>query len=94
MGKGWKTLIGMDRFGRMLQIVARYLKFLNESDRTYKHCFKRFGDASADIVSSKHHGGQKSSNVAEEYIDESLNNNVEMANEIFDNPVSTTIENY
>lgn len=46
------------------------------------------------ILSLKRHGGWKSSNVAEEYIDESRNNKVEVANEIFDTPDSISNENH
>lgn len=96
-GKGWKTVIGINLFGKMPQIVASYLQLPNSTEYT-GHCFRRSSathlvDAGADILSLKRHGGWKSSNVAEEYIDESLNNKVEVANKIFNTPASTSNEN-
>lgn len=51
------------------------------------HCFRRSSatiliDAGGDITSLKRHGGWKSTTVAENYIDESIQNKVNVANQI------------
>lgn len=70
----------------MPKIVATYLNLINPTEYT-GHCFRRslatiLVDSGADITSLKRHGGWKSSN-SEGYIEDSLNNKVEVANKIF-----------
>lgn len=86
-GKGCRQVVGIHQFRKMPKIVATYLNLVNPTEYT-GHCFRRSSatilvDSGADITSLKRHGGWKSSNVAEGYIEESLNNKVEVANKIF-----------
>lgn len=86
-GRGCRQVVGIHQFRKMPQMVATYLNLANPTEYT-GHCFRRSSatilvDSGADITSLKRHGGWKSSNVAEGYIEESLNNKVEVANKIF-----------
>lgn len=85
-GKCCKQVVGIHKFGSIPQEIASYLKLPNAKEYT-GHCFRRTSatflvDAGADITSLKRHGGWKSSDVAEGYIDESLSNKLEVAKKI------------
>lgn len=86
-GKGCRQVVGIHQFGKMPQIVAKFLNLPN-ADKYTGHCFRRSSatilvNAGADLIALKRHGGWKSSNVAEGYIEESLTNKVDIANKIF-----------
>lgn len=90
-GKGCRQVVGIHQFRKIPKMVATYLNLSNPTEYT-GHCFRRSAatmliDSGGDITSLKRLGGWKSSNVAEGYIEESLNNKVEVANKIF------TVEN-
>lgn len=85
-GKCCRQVVGIHKFGSIPQEIANYLKLPNAKEYT-GHCFRRTSatflvDAGADITSLKRHGGWKSSGVAEGYIDESINNKLEVAQKI------------
>lgn len=86
-GRGNRQVVGIHQFGKLPQTVATYLKLPNAKEYT-GHCFRRSSatilvDTGADLTCLKRHGGWKSSTVAEGYIDDSLNNKIEVANRIF-----------
>lgn len=86
-GRGYRQVVGIHQFRKMPKVVATYLNLPNPTEYT-GHCFRRSSatmlvDAGGDITSLKRLGGWKSSNVAEGYIEESLNNKVQVANKMF-----------
>lgn len=85
-GRCTKQVIGINKFGSMPRQVALFLKLENPEQYT-GHCFRRSSatmlvDAGADITTLKRHGGWKSTEVAESYIDNSLNSRINIANKI------------
>ena len=81
----------------MPQVVAKFLNLPNPEEYT-GHCFRRSSatilvDSGADLTSLKRHGGWKSSSVAEGYIEESLNNKIEVANKILNKKTSVNTSN-
>lgn len=86
-GKGCRQVVGVHQFGKMPKIVAKFLNLPNADEYT-GHCFRRSSatilvNAGADLIALKRHGGWKSSNVAEGYIEESFTNKVDIADKIF-----------
>ena len=78
--------IGINKFGSMGKVIATYLNLQNPNLYT-GHCFRRSSatilvDAGGDITSLKRHGGWKSTTVAENYIDESVQNKINVGNQI------------
>ncbi|KAG5894016.1 hypothetical protein JTB14_031016 [Gonioctena quinquepunctata] len=70
----------------MKLVIREYLKLPNPELYT-GHCFRRSSatiliDAGKDITSLKRHGGWKSTTVAVSYIDGSMKNEYDIANEI------------
>lgn len=89
-----KQNVGIHKIGAIPFEIASYLKLSNAKEYT-GHCFRRssvtlLADAGADITVIKRHGGWRSSTVAEGYIDESLNNKLEIANKILHKPHAST----
>lgn len=85
-GRCTKQVIGINKFGSMPKQVAVFLK-LQDPERYTGHCFRRSSatmlvDAGADITTLKRHGGWKSTEVAESYIDNSVNSRISIANKI------------
>ncbi|XP_031332895.1 uncharacterized protein LOC116163187 [Photinus pyralis] len=85
-GKGFKQVVGVHTFASIPQIVANFLK-LSDANLYTGHCFRRTSatilvDNGADLTVLKRHGGWKSSNVAEGYIEESLKNKMDVAERI------------
>lgn len=85
-GRFTKQVVGINKFGNMPKQVAIFLKLPNPNLYT-GHCFRRTSatmliDAGADVTTLKRHGGWKSTEVAEGYIDNSLNNRLNVANQI------------
>lgn len=85
-GKCTSQNIGVGKIGNMGKQVATYLKLPNAELYT-GHCFRRSSatllvDGGGDLLSLKRHGGWKSSAVAESYIDESLQNKIDVSNKL------------
>lgn len=85
-GRCTNQVIGMNKFGSMPKHIATFLKLENPEKYT-GHCFRRTSatmlvDAGADITMLKRHGGWKSTTVAENYVDNSLNSRMSVANKI------------
>ena len=83
-GKAYKQVVGIHQFGKMPQLVAKFLNLPNHVEYT-GHCFRRSSatilvDSGADLTTLKRHEAWKSSSVAEGYIEDSINNKIEVAN--------------
>lgn len=97
-GKCCKQNVGIHKIGAIPFEIASHLKLANAKEYT-GHCFRRtsatlLADAGADITLLKRHGGWKSSTVAEGYVDESINNKLEIANKILNHlPHTSTVRN-
>ena len=71
-------MIGVHKIGKMPQDIAKFLALPNPNEYT-GHSFRRTSatflvDAGGNMESLKRHGGWKSGNVAERYIDQSIQN--------------------
>ncbi|KAK5648052.1 hypothetical protein RI129_002944 [Pyrocoelia pectoralis] len=78
--------VGINTFGKLPTMIAQYLRLPNAKAYT-GHCFRRSSasfltDSGADILRIKQHGGWKSNNVAEGYVERSLENKKRIANNI------------
>lgn len=85
-GKCTVQPVGINTFGKIPTKIAEYLKLPNPAMYT-GHCFRRTSatllvNAGADILTLKKHGGWKSSTVAEGYIDDSIQNKVNISKKI------------
>ncbi|XP_031358722.1 uncharacterized protein LOC116182334 [Photinus pyralis] len=85
-GKCTKQVIGINKLGNMPKQIATFLNLENPQNYT-GHCFRRTSatmlvDAGADITTLKRHGGGKSSEGAEGYVDNSLQNRINVASKI------------
>lgn len=91
-----KQPVGVNKFGYVPKEIATYLHL--KTPKLYTgHCFRRSSatilvDAGGDITTLKRHGGWKSTTVAENYIDESMTNKMEVANTILQSIVRPTSE--
>lgn len=79
-----KQVIGKNKFAMMPRLIAEYLELPNPTEYT-SHSFRRtsatlLADAGADITTLKRHGGWKSAQVAEEYIEDSINHKMRIEN--------------
>lgn len=79
-------VVGMNSIAKMPKDIAQYLK-LPEPCKYTGHCFRRTSatllvNGGGDITQLKKHGGWKSTNVAEGYIDECLTNKIATAEKI------------
>jgi hypothetical protein len=95
-GKCTKQPIGINKFGSIASVVAKFLK-LPDPARYTGHCLRRSSatilvDSGADITALKRHGGWRSTAVAESYIDHSLNNKIETANKILNTVQDTAVQ--
>lgn len=77
-GKCTKQVIGRNKFGNFPKEIATFLKLPNPELYT-GHCFRRtsatlLADSGANLTTLKRHGGWKSDQVAEGYIEESVEN--------------------
>lgn len=73
--------VGINKFGNMGKQIATYLKLPNPGLYT-GHCFRRSSetilvDVGGDITLIKHHGEYKSNEVDENYVDKSVQNEVD-----------------
>lgn len=85
-GKCLQQPIGIHKFGSMPSLIATYLKLPDANSYT-GHAFRRtsatlLAEAGADITTLKRHGGWKSNQVAEGYIEDSINNKNRICNKI------------
>lgn len=85
-GKCSTQVVGQHIFGKIPYRIANYLQ-LEDSAAYTGHTFRRTSatllvNAGADITNLKRHGGWKSTSVAEGYIENSLQNKLEIANRI------------
>lgn len=81
-----KQVVGKNKISAVPKEIATYLNLPNPQDYT-GHCFRRtsatiLADSGADLTTIKRHGGWKSSNVAEGYIDDSVGNKTRINNQI------------
>ncbi|KAK5641228.1 hypothetical protein RI129_009775 [Pyrocoelia pectoralis] len=91
-GKCTVQNVGINKFGSMGKTIATYLNLPNPHLYT-GHCFRRSSatilvDAGGDITTLKRHGGWKSTTVAESYIDDSIQNKINVSEKIL-NSVQT-----
>lgn len=94
--------VGINSFGKMATSVAKFLKL--ENPETYTgHAFRRsaatlLADCGADVRILKRFGGWKSDNVAEGYVEDSLQNKVNIGKKILGddnaNASSSTVTNH
>lgn len=96
-GKCIAQPVGMNIIGKVPEKIATYLKLPNPSLYT-SHSFRRSSatllvDAGADITTLKRHGGWKSTTVAESYIEDSIQNKVNIAHKILGNTDKSIQEN-
>ncbi|XP_064215658.1 uncharacterized protein LOC135265239 [Tribolium castaneum] len=94
-GKCVNQNVGINKIGEIPSLIAKWLN-KDEPKKYTGHCFRRssatlLANAGGDLISIKRHGGWRSSTVAESYIEDSLNNKIEIANKI--QPSSSTEEN-
>ncbi|XP_045466569.1 uncharacterized protein LOC123675267 [Harmonia axyridis] len=80
-------VVGKNMFGTFPRQIAAFLKLENATSYT-GHCFRRtsaslLADSGATIDVLKRHGGWKSSNVAEGYIESSIKNEQKISDKIF-----------
>lgn len=94
-GRCTNQVVGINKLGNMPKQVATFLQLPNPELYT-GHCFRRTSatmlvDAGADVTTLKRHGGWKSTEVAESYIDNSLNSRLNVASKIMTqfNPTET-----
>ena len=85
-GKCTRQVVGINKIGKVPFEVAKYLKLPNAEEYT-GHSLRRSSatllvEAGGDLLTLKKHGGWKSSTVAENYIENSLNKKIEVANKI------------
>jgi len=83
-GKCINQVIGRNTIGKMPEVIATFLQLPNAKLYT-GHSFKRasatlLADAGAGMTVLKRHGGLRSSNVAEGYIENSLQNKRKISN--------------
>lgn len=88
-GKCTQQSIGVNKFGGMPQKIAKFLK-LPSPERFTGHAFRRMSatllsDAGADLTIIKCHGGWKSDQVVEGYIEDSIQNKKRICNNITKN---------
>lgn len=87
-GKCCKQVIGLNKIGAMPKKIAQYLKLDNPELYT-GHCFRRtsatvLADSGASLTTLKRHGGWKSNQVAEGYIEDSVENKRRIGKRISD----------
>lgn len=86
--------VGINTFSKIPCTVAQFLK-LDQPKLYTGHCFRRssatiLSDSGADFAAIKRHGGWKSTRVAESYIEDSVQNKVNIAKQLFCNETATS----
>ena len=79
----YPSTYGYKRTGRSSKKNAKFLNLQNPEQYT-GHCFRRssaslLADAGVDLLTLKRHGGLKSSSVAENYVEQSIENKKEIS---------------
>lgn len=100
-GKCSRQVVGINKFSKFPMEIAQYLNLPFSQEYT-GHCFRRTSatllvDAGGDLLQLKRHGGWKSSNVAEGYVDESSSNKNETQTKLLQsvqNAATTSESNY
>lgn len=93
-GKCANQHVGINKIGGIPSLIANWLG--KEMFHQYTgHCFRRssatlLANAGGNMTSIKRHGGWKSATVAEGYIEDSLNNKIDISNKIFNCQPSTS----
>ncbi|XP_073956428.1 uncharacterized protein [Choristoneura fumiferana] len=96
-GKCTSQPIGVNKFGSMPREIAKFLG-LPQADAYTGHSFRRtsatlLANSGADILTLKRHGGWRSNNVAESYIEDSIQNKADISAKInTSNPFGATIQ--
>lgn len=85
-GKCSSQPVGKNTLGKIPNIIASYLKLPDAKSYT-GHCLRRtsatlLADAGVDITTIKRHAGWKSTAVAEGYIENSIKNKTNIANQV------------
>lgn len=85
-GKCTRQCVGINSIGGFPKKIAEFLELPNAGNYT-GHCFRRtsatiLADAGADITTLKRHGGWKATNVAEGYIEDSVQQKLEVGSKI------------
>lgn len=85
-GKCTQQPIGINTFGEMPRIIAKYLN-LEEPEKFTGHAFRRssatiLADAGADVITLKRHGGWKSDQVAMGYVEDSISSKKKICDQI------------
>ncbi|KAJ8981000.1 hypothetical protein NQ317_014867 [Molorchus minor] len=92
-GKCTTQPVGKNTFGKIPSIIATYLG-LSDPTLYTGHCLRRSSATllltRADITTIKRHGGWKSTTVAEGYIDNSVQNKTNIANQVLQ--AATTVK--
>jgi hypothetical protein len=88
--------VGVNTLSKFPQKIAQFIGLQNPEEYT-GHSFRRssatlLADSGADITVVKRHGGWRSNSVVEGYIEDSLNNKIEISRKII-NQSSTIIQN-
>ncbi|KAK5639946.1 hypothetical protein RI129_010757 [Pyrocoelia pectoralis] len=87
----FNQVVGLNCIGKMPKLIANHLKLPN-SDAYTGHCFRRtsatLDKVGRDVCVLKRHGGWNSSNVAEGYVEDSMNNKIQISNKILDCEIS------
>lgn len=97
-GKCTRQVVGINKFSKFPMQIAQYLK-LPDPQKYTGHCFRRTSatllvDAGGDLLQLKKHGGWKSSNVAEEYVDQSVSSKNQIQTKILQSVQNTRLSEY
>lgn len=85
-GKCTNQVVGINKIGATPSLIAKFLG-LSKSELYTGHCFRRtsatlLANTGADITMLKRHGGWKSTMVAEGYVEDSVQNKMDIAKRI------------
>lgn len=97
-GKCTSSHVGINTFGQMPRRVAEFLN-LPDPHLYTGHCYRRsaataLADSGANLTLIKQHGGWKSSNVAEGYIESSIENKKKIASMILPSSGSSSSDSH
>lgn len=86
-GRCTRQVVGINKFGNVPKQIAAFLNLPNPELYT-GHSIRRssttvLADTGANLTEIKQHGGWKSSAVAEQYIEDSINNKIKRGRKIF-----------
>lgn len=97
-GKCTRQVIGLHKFGNAPRKIAEYLH-LPTPELYTGHCFRRtsatvLADSGADLTTLKRHGGWKSNQVAEGYIEDSVENKRKISKLISESILKTSTSSF